>query len=73
VALQFSDLVSGQCSLAPCYIDDDTLLQSLWRTLKAPPLCAVVSFGQPQRPAGRDRRAMARETQVAVKTLRGAS
>lgn len=73
VALQFSDLVSGQCSLAPCYIGDDTLLQSLWRTLMAPPLCAVVSFGEPQRPAGRDRRALARETQVAVKALRGAS
>ena len=73
VALQFFDVSSGQSSLAPCYIDDDTLLQSLWRTLKAPPLCAVASFGEPQQPAGRDRRALARETQAAVKALRSAT
>lgn len=72
VALQFVDVASGQNSLAPCYIDDDTLLQSLWRTLKAPPLCAVVSFGEPQRPAGRDRRTLARETRAAVEALRSA-
>ncbi|MDR3370971.1 lysophospholipid acyltransferase family protein [Rhodoferax sp.] len=73
VALQFSDVSSGLTSLAPCYINDDTLLQSLWRTLKAPPLCAVVSFGEPQRPCGRDRRALARETQAAVEALRKAT
>ena len=73
VALQFFDVSSGQSSLAPCYIGDDSLLQSLWRTLKAPLLCAVVSFGEPQRPAGRDRRALARETQAAVKAMRSAS
>lgn len=27
--------------LAPCYINDDTLLGSIWRTPSAPPLCAT--------------------------------
>jgi len=72
VALQFTDIASGQPSLAPCYIGDDTLLQSIWRTLRAAPLCAVVSFGEPQRPLGRDRRALARDTQAAVQALRSA-
>jgi len=71
VALQFSDLATGQTSLAPCYIGNDTLLQSIWRTLCAARLCAVVSFGEPQRPLGRDRRALARDTQAAVLALRG--
>lgn len=70
VALQFTDAATGQTSLAPCYIGDDTLLQSIWRTLCVAPLCAVVSFGEPQRPLGRDRRALARDTQAAVQTLR---
>jgi 1-acyl-sn-glycerol-3-phosphate acyltransferase len=72
VALQFSDAASGQTSLAPCYIGDDSLLQSIWRSLCAAPLCAEVSFGELQRPLGRDRRALARETQSAVQALRGA-
>ena len=72
VALQFTEVSSGQTSLAPCYVGDDSLLQSLWRTLKAPPLSAVVSFGEPQKPAGRDRRTLARETQAVVRALRSA-
>ena len=31
-------------SLAPCYIGDDTLLGSLWRTLSGPPITAVVTL-----------------------------
>jgi len=72
VALQFVDAATGQGSLAPCYIGDDTLLQSVWRSLCAAPLCAVVSFGEPQRPLGRDRRTLARDTQAAVQALRSA-
>lgn len=70
VALQFLDITSDQTSLAPCYIGDDSLLQSIWRTLCAAPLCAVISFGEPQRPLRRDRRALARDTQTAVAALR---
>lgn len=70
VALQFVDAASGQISLAPCYINDDSLLQSIWRTLTAPALTAVVRFGEPQDPLGRDRRALARDVRGAVDALR---
>lgn len=59
VALRFVDAHSGQPSLAPCYIDDDSLVESLWRTLKAPALLAKVHFLEPQIAAGRDRRTWA--------------
>ena len=42
----------GAASLAPCYIGDDTLVGSLWRTLTGPPITAVVTFGEPQHGAG---------------------
>jgi len=70
VALGFVDAVSGQPSLAPCYIDDDTLLGSVWRTLTAPPLCATVALGEPQLPGDRDRRALATDVRQAVAALR---
>lgn len=71
VALQFVDAVSGQHSRAPCYIDDDTLLGSVWRTLTAPPLCAVVTFGEPQLGEGRDRRAWAADVRGSIALLMG--
>jgi 1-acyl-sn-glycerol-3-phosphate acyltransferase len=58
VALQFVD-AQGQQSFAPCYIGDDTLLGSLWRTLCSDGIQAVVTFGAPQTADGRDRRAWA--------------
>ena len=70
VALRFVDTLSGQLSLAPCYIDDDTLLVSLWRTLRTPGITAVVSYGAPQYAAGRDRRAWARELRETIDALR---
>ena len=70
VALQFSEVATGVPSLAPCYIDDDTLLGSIWRTLQAPPLCATVLFGAPQGAHGRHRRAFAMAIQAAVADLR---
>ncbi len=70
VALKFSEVGSGAPSQAPCYIDDDTLLGSVWRTLKAPPLQATLHFGAAQRPLGRDRRALAADVRVAVDGLR---
>jgi 1-acyl-sn-glycerol-3-phosphate acyltransferase len=70
VALRFVDTLSGQVSLAPCYIDDDTLLVSLWRTLRAPGITAAVSYGVPQFAAGRDRRVWARELRETIDVLR---
>jgi 1-acyl-sn-glycerol-3-phosphate acyltransferase len=70
VAMHFSDEATGQASLAPIYIDQDTLLGSIWRTLKAPPLRATLSFGATQLPLGRDRRALATDMRAAVDGLR---
>ncbi len=71
VSLDFIDAASGERSLTPCYVGEDTLMSSAWRTLAGPPLVAVVCFGMPQRAAGRDRRAWAAELRGAVSTLRG--
>jgi 1-acyl-sn-glycerol-3-phosphate acyltransferase len=70
VALSFIDAASGQLSLAPIYVGDETLIASLWRTLTAPPLAAVVTFGQPQHTSGRDRRQWAADLRHAVMSLR---
>lgn len=71
VALHFADEATGALSFAPCYIGDDTLVQSLWRTLKTSDLVAVVSFGVPQVHEGRDRRMWAADLRQAVVELRG--
>ena len=73
VALRFADAASGARSLAPCYIDADTLLGSVWRTLTAAPLCAVLTFGEPQSAQGRERRAWAADVRAAVNVLRAES
>ncbi len=72
VALQFVDGASGRISLAPCYIGDDTLLQSLWRTLCADGVQAVVQFGTPQQAQGRDRRTWAADLRQTIVDLRSA-
>lgn len=71
VALQFADATTGQISFAPCYVGDDTLWQSLWRTLCADNVQAVVHFGDPERARGRDRRAWAADLRDTIATLRG--
>lgn len=73
VALRFADAASGARSLAPCYIDDDTLLGSVWRTLCTPGIAAVVTFGEPQLAQGRDRRMWAADVRTAVEGLRATS
>lgn len=69
-ALRFADAATGQTSQAPRYIDDDNLLTSLWNTLRAPPLLAIVRFGEPQSSYGRERRAWARSLHEDVQQLR---
>lgn len=69
-ALRFADAQTGETSYAPRYIDDDSLLASVWNTLKAPPLLAIVRFGEPQSSAERDRRAWAKSLHADVQDLR---
>jgi len=70
VGLRFVDRRTGAVSHAPSYIGDETLVGSIWRTLAAPPIVAVVRFGEAQRAEGRDRRAWSGALHAAVDELR---
>lgn len=70
VALSFIETASRAPSLTPCYIGDDTLIGSVWRTLSGPALSAVVRYGEPQEAQGRDRRAWTADLRSAVERLR---
>jgi len=70
VGLRFEDSATGEISFAARYIDDDTLVGSVWRLLTSAPLTAVVVFGEAERAEGRDRRAWARDLNEAVDVLR---
>lgn len=72
VALDFVDAASGQRSDAPLFIGDTTLLQSLWSTLRAIGVQAVVHYGPAQTADGRDRRAWAQDLRSAINDLREA-
>jgi 1-acyl-sn-glycerol-3-phosphate acyltransferase len=73
MSLQFVDAESGEPSFAPCYIGDDTLLGSMWRTLRAPRIMAMVHFGELQYAQGRDRRVWAHDLREEVIRLRDAA
>jgi 1-acyl-sn-glycerol-3-phosphate acyltransferase len=70
VALSFLDSKTRACSLTPCYIGDDTLVGSLWRTVTGPALTAVVHYGETQTARDRDRRTWAADLHSAVDALR---
>ena len=70
MALRFVDGATGANSLAPCYIGDDTLIGSMWRTLCSPGISAVVAFGEPQQAEGRNRRAWAADVQRTITGMR---
>ena len=70
VALKFIDRASGATSFAPSYVDDETLIGSISRTLTARGLRAVVTFGEPQEPQGQTRRAWAQELREDIERLR---
>lgn len=70
IYLRFEDAKTGQNCFAPCYIGDDTLLGSMWRTLTAPRFTAVLHFGEPQYANGRDRRTWAKDLRQDIMGLR---
>lgn len=70
IALRFIDPETGERSNAPSFIGDETLLGSMWRTLSAPRLAAVVRYGEPQTAQGRDRRTWSADLHAAVDALR---
>jgi 1-acyl-sn-glycerol-3-phosphate acyltransferase len=72
MSLKFIDAQTGELSFAPCYIGDDTLIGSMWRTLKSRRIEAVVHFGEPQAAMSRDRRAWAQDLRRDIMVLRDA-
>jgi 1-acyl-sn-glycerol-3-phosphate acyltransferase len=71
LALRFVDKRTGHISHAPRFIDDDSLLGSVWRTLTARELFAEVTVGAPAMALGRDRRTWAGDLQREIESLRG--
>jgi 1-acyl-sn-glycerol-3-phosphate acyltransferase len=69
VALCFVDGASGQRSDAPVFVGDTTLVASIWTTLCAHRLQAVLVYGEPQAHHGRDRRAWAQDMRTEVERL----
>jgi 1-acyl-sn-glycerol-3-phosphate acyltransferase len=69
LALRFEDAATRQISLAACYIDDDTFMGSIWRTLVAPRQRVVLTFGTPQHAEGRHRQAWAVDVRDEVAKL----
>jgi len=70
MGLRFVDRATGATSHAPSYIGDETLVGSIWRTLAAPAITAVVHYGRPERAQGRDRRAWSEHLHATVDALR---
>jgi 1-acyl-sn-glycerol-3-phosphate acyltransferase len=70
VALRFFD-TEGRLSLSPCYIGDDSLIISLWRTLCDQGLTAQVRYGALQTAQGRDRQQWARDLRAEVAGMLG--
>jgi 1-acyl-sn-glycerol-3-phosphate acyltransferase len=56
LALQFVDTQTKDISMAARFVGEDTLVGSIWRTLNAHHLKAVVQFGEIQNANGRSRR-----------------
>jgi 1-acyl-sn-glycerol-3-phosphate acyltransferase len=72
VAIRYLDARSGRPSQAVSYMGDQSLVNSIWRTLSARELCAVVSFGAVQRADGRDRRGWVQELRREIVAMRTA-
>lgn len=70
VGLSFINGHNGQRSDAPLFVGDTTLLQSIWSTLRATGVQAVVHHGQVQLAQGRDRQTWAQVLRASVAALR---
>ena len=70
MALAYIDPATGALSQAARYVGDDSLAWSLWQTLGARGLRAVVRFGLPGPALGRDRRTWALALREEVAQLR---
>jgi 1-acyl-sn-glycerol-3-phosphate acyltransferase len=66
VALRYAEAASDATSLIPCYVGDDSLVASVWRTLCAEPLRVELQFGAVRFAEGRDRRVWAADVRAEI-------
>lgn len=70
LALQYFDQSTRQISMAARFVGDDTLVWSIWQTLNANGLKAVVNFGHTEGAKVRDRRTWAHDLRGQVGALK---
>lgn len=70
LALRYEDAASGTLSVAPAYIGDDSLLHTLWRTLRTPGLQVRLTVGVAEQAQGRERRQWAQDLRQGIAALR---
>lgn len=67
--LRYTDKASGQRATSVCYIGEQTLVGSVWRTLTAPEVQVTIRGGGVQHADGRDRRQWAHDLRQAMLSL----
>lgn len=70
LALQFVDAKTHQISMAARFVGDDTLVGSIWTTLNARSLKAVLNYGEVDNANGRNRRVWANDLRQEVLLLK---
>jgi 1-acyl-sn-glycerol-3-phosphate acyltransferase len=70
LALQYLDPQTGQTSQAVSYVGDESLLESLWGTLKAKGVTALVNYGEPQSSNARSRKMWSDDLSVEIARLK---
>lgn len=70
VGLRFVDRASGLTSYAPSYVNHESLIRSVWRTVCSSPITAIVHYGSPEQSQGRERRLWMSHLRQTVDDLR---
>jgi 1-acyl-sn-glycerol-3-phosphate acyltransferase len=66
IAIRYTNSASNEQSFAPCFVGEDTLMQSVWRTLNAQSITVTVQFGAAQNAESRDRRTWANDLRTTI-------
>jgi 1-acyl-sn-glycerol-3-phosphate acyltransferase len=73
LALRYEAATTGAISVAPAYVGDDSLLDTLWRTVRTPGLRVRLKVGVPERAQGRERRQWAQDLRNEVSRIQSAA
>lgn len=69
LAVRYEDAPTGKISLAPAYVGDDSLLDTLWRTVRTPNLQVRMMVGVLEKSEGRERRQWAQDLRQEIDGL----